>query len=202
MPDSRTNNTSQSKKFREKWMTNQWQVSVYKLLDEFRGLRSSNPRDRIYAFLGLNTSFSNDSFTPNYKLSLRQTYIRFAKALISHTNSIDILNCAKEWRNAEPKKEQAIAYSVVEQSKYHDTRAQVCTKPGDKPRMGWVRLPDGWEQIQVGKGLEYVDRLAQTRQPVSPPAGLPPPPAPSVHASESVSEGVGRRSGTISDEPR
>jgi hypothetical protein len=52
---------------------------------------TSDPRDRIYAFLGLNRD-PRILLEPNYAVGLTQTLIETTIAIIRGTNSLDILN--------------------------------------------------------------------------------------------------------------
>jgi hypothetical protein len=82
--------------FREKWAAGKFDVSVFRLLYEFRRLQCGNPRDRIYAFLGVAGIGSETGFKANYKTTVKEAYIDFATFMIKHKQSTDILNCMRE----------------------------------------------------------------------------------------------------------
>ncbi|RSM00829.1 hypothetical protein CEP52_008898 [Fusarium oligoseptatum] len=161
--------------YRQKWAQGVFHVSVYKMLYDFRGLRCSNARDRIYGFLGLTSLSSHPDFKADYKARVWRAYTRFAKSMIKHTGTLDILNCMREWRTVEAREEPPLVFSMLDQARYHDIRGLVSDRPGDKPRMGWVRLPPGWERVQQSKdSFYYMDRNTGTRHENSPFKGQPP----------------------------
>ena len=53
----------------------------------------TNPRDKIYAFLGLSGGLRNSTPSPNYGLSIEEIYLSVTKSLILAHNSLDILCC-------------------------------------------------------------------------------------------------------------
>ncbi|RTE80930.1 hypothetical protein BHE90_004561 [Fusarium euwallaceae] len=160
--------------YRQKWAQGVFHVSVYKMLYDFRGLRCSNARDRIYGFLGLTSLSSHPDFKADYKARVWRSYTRFAKAMIKHTGTLDILNCMREWRTVEAREEPPLVFSMLDQARYHDIRGLVSDRLGDKPRMGWVRLPPGWERVQQSKdSFYYLDRNTGTRHENSPFKGQP-----------------------------
>jgi hypothetical protein len=68
-----------------------WTLTVRKILHEFRGLKCSNPRDKIYAALPLVLSSTHSVFAPNYELSVADVYIQMALSFLYHENSLSIL---------------------------------------------------------------------------------------------------------------
>lgn len=62
------------------------------------------------------------------------------------------------------------AYSITDQTKFHDVEAQV-EKAGGKEgetEENWARLPDGWERVKTGEIFEYLNHNTGERQPRSP----------------------------------
>ncbi|KAM5350117.1 hypothetical protein ACJ41O_006622 [Fusarium nematophilum] len=176
--------------FRQKWAQGVFHVSVYKMLYDFRGLRCSNARDRIYGFLGLTSLSSHPDFKANYKARVWRSYVRFAKSMIKHTGTLDILNCTREWRTVEAREAPPLVFSMLDQARYHDIRGIVADGPGDKPRMGWVRLPPGWERVQQSKDSSYyVDRNTGTRYEDSPLKGQPPSAPQEINLQRALPEG-------------
>ncbi|OAQ97008.1 hypothetical protein LLEC1_06366 [Akanthomyces lecanii] len=58
-----------------------------------------------------------------------------------------VLMCGPEtmaWDRDRP----AVAYSLLEQARYHDIYALITDGPQHPPRRGWAKLPGGWERIQ------------------------------------------------------
>ncbi|EEU35878.1 uncharacterized protein NECHADRAFT_34976 [Fusarium vanettenii 77-13-4] len=80
--------------YRQKWAQGVFHVSVYKMLYDFRGLRCSNARDRIYGFLGLTSLVSHPDFKADYKARVWRSYARFAK----HLDPAPLL----DWSETEP----------------------------------------------------------------------------------------------------
>ncbi|KAL2670057.1 hypothetical protein Neosp_014938 [[Neocosmospora] mangrovei] len=176
--------------YRQKWAQGVFHVSVYKLLYDFRGLRCSNARDRIYGFLGLTSLVSHPDFKVDYKARVWRSYARFARSMIKHTGTLDILNCTREWRTVEAREEPPLAFSLLDQARYHDIHGLVADRPGDKPRMGWVRLPPGWERVQQNKdSFYYMDRNTGMRHERSPFESQPPSAAQEISLQRVLPEG-------------
>ncbi|KAI8721606.1 hypothetical protein NCS52_00302500 [Fusarium sp. LHS14.1] len=176
--------------YRQKWAQGVFHVSVYKLLYDFRGLRCSNARDRIYGFLGLTSLVSHPDFKADYKARVWRSYARFAKSMIKHTGTLDILNCTREWRTVEAREKPPLVFSMPEQARYHDISGLVADRPVNKPRMGWVRLPPGWERVQQSKDSSYyMDRNTGMRHERSPFEGQPPSTAQEISLQRVLPEG-------------
>ncbi|KAK6067401.1 hypothetical protein SCUP234_11655 [Seiridium cupressi] len=126
-------------------------------------------------------SLPNLGFIPNYESSIHKSYASFAMFMIRYTPSMDILNCTREWRGIDMLQEPVVAYSMIDQARYHDIAGLVSDGPGQKPRLSWVRLPDGWGRCQDGKkSFYYMDWNTGTRHSESPLKNqdpLPPQPA-------------------------
>ncbi|KAK9800156.1 putative WW domain-containing protein [Seiridium cardinale] len=167
-------------RFREKWIAGSFDANVYMLLDGFRGLQCTNPHDRIFAFLGLAGIGPNLGFIPNYESPIYKSYASFARFMIRYTRSTDILNCTREWRGIGMLQEPVVAYSMIDQARYHDIAGLVSDGQGQKPRLSWVRLPDGWERCQDGK-KSFMDWNTGTRHSESPLRKQDPLPPQPVH---------------------
>ena len=65
-------------------------ITTWDLLQQFHTLNSTDPRDKIYAALGLAT---DSSLTPvaDYPLPTAAVYIRFVRYLITHGHGIEML---------------------------------------------------------------------------------------------------------------
>lgn len=141
--------------FRHLWETRKWGVSTYDLLYQFRHLGCTDSKDRIFGFLGLTPLSLDPKFKPDYNLTLNAIYRNFARSAIEHFHSLDILNYKREWRNVPPVAPVVYAYSMIDQAKYHDIHASIIDSEGKKPRVGWARLPPGWERRKNEKTSEY-----------------------------------------------
>ncbi|KAK0716043.1 hypothetical protein B0H67DRAFT_582287 [Lasiosphaeris hirsuta] len=88
------------KRLREKRIADQWDVSIYELMYDFRHLSCENQRDKIYAFLSIGSNIPGLDIIPNYNDSTTtaRAYTDFARKILHDTGSLDILNCAWEWR--------------------------------------------------------------------------------------------------------
>ncbi|KAJ9137008.1 HET-domain-containing protein [Coniochaeta hoffmannii] len=155
--------------FRERWAVKKYDINLYRLLTEFRRLQCTDPRDRVFAFLGLTSVSSEWGFTPDYTSSVGTTFRTFVRSLILHTKTLDILNCVRKSGETQLHrgKRPVLAYSLVDQAKYHDISATVVH--GKKTRIAWVRLPPGWERVQDSKdACHYYDWNTRTRHDISP----------------------------------
>ncbi|OIW27962.1 HET-domain-containing protein [Coniochaeta ligniaria NRRL 30616] len=176
--------------FRTGWATKKYDISLYRLLSEFRRLQCTDPRDRVFAFLGLVSFTSKWSFKPDYTSSVGTTFRNFVRSMIQYTESLDILNCLRESRqqHLRRKRRPAVAYSLVDQARYHDINATVVD--GKKTRMAWVRLPPGWERVQDSKtSCHYYDWNTRTRHDISPLANQGPFPPSHVGQQKICPEG-------------
>ncbi|KAH7153404.1 heterokaryon incompatibility protein-domain-containing protein [Dactylonectria macrodidyma] len=80
--------------FRQKWAQGVFHVSVYKMLYDFRGLRCSNARDRIYGFLGLTSLSSHPDFQARYKARVWREYTHLDPAPLLDWSETEPLYCA------------------------------------------------------------------------------------------------------------
>jgi len=76
---------------------NRKDLSLFNLLPEFRIADATNPRDRVYALLGLlpeatTTALDRAGLRPDYKIPLSECYRRTAPAILSVDNNLDILS--------------------------------------------------------------------------------------------------------------
>ena len=167
---------------RQTWIDHPQKIILLEILYNFRAQSCTDPRDRIYSFLGL-ARMSGITVDPDYDLPAVDVYLSFARAVVEKTKSLDILNCKREWRGVKSPSQQTYAYNIWDQVKYHDTQAMVKRDGYKKPTRGWAQLPPGWECIvKEDESLEYRDHNTGVTQNVSPLKGLPPPPA--KHPSE------------------
>ncbi|KAF2098809.1 HET-domain-containing protein [Rhizodiscina lignyota] len=150
----------------------EWKKSIYDLAYSFRTSECTDPRDRIYAFLGLATDLDGAGISPSYYLSIAEAYTNFARTCIKHHSHLKILNCKRQQYQEDVAESQIRAYSVNDQARYHDTEAQITD--GKKTRVGWAPLPHGWERIQDGKVSFFRDHLSGKESSISPLAALAP----------------------------
>lgn len=149
-------------------------ASIYDLLYDFRSSECTDPRDRIYAFLGLAGDIDGADLVPNYAQSVSEVYINTARALISHHKHLRVLSCTRPLGPAVETSKQTRTYLLADQMRYHDTDALVIDGPGKRPRTSWARLPSGWERRSDGNTVYYVNHHTQTRSDVSPLKHRPP----------------------------
>ncbi|PVH83087.1 hypothetical protein DL98DRAFT_120388 [Cadophora sp. DSE1049] len=79
-------------------------VLEYGLLDlahEFRSRHASNPRDKLYALLGLLSNSEDRGVIPDYTKAVDDVYMDFVKSHIAQYNSLAILSFA-EYRDPQP----------------------------------------------------------------------------------------------------
>lgn len=155
-------------------------TNILEVLYSFRHLNATDPRDKIYAFLGLAPSATD--FLPDYKSPVSHVYVNFAKTLINCTGSLDILNCVREWKSVRLPAGQSMAYSLIDQARYYDVYGWVKDTPDANVRVGWVRLPLGWERVWTTdfQSARYVNHCTGETQDSSPVAGQ-------VYAAEPLS---------------
>ncbi|RYP74058.1 hypothetical protein DL771_003247 [Monosporascus sp. 5C6A] len=160
---------------------------LFQLLYDFRDLSCADPRDKIYAFLGLAAETTDIEVQPDYTADAAAVYRVFAHQAIEKTRTLDVLNCKREWRESPNDVETngtVLIYSVMHQSRYYDMQAVVIDNGTEsEPRVGWARLPQGWERLDeysenmVGmvKRKEYFfDHATRTRHEESPLKHQPP----------------------------
>ena len=120
--------------------------SVYDLLYNFRKLSCTDPRDRVFGFLGLADDIAGLGLHANYSSSVTEVYIAAAKTLIAGNLTLDTLNCRREPHAEDNPGKQHLSYSLANQARYHDVDALISDGLGSKIRRGWIRLPQGWER--------------------------------------------------------
>lgn len=160
--------------FRDKWHASADNVKLLDVLYRFRQLECSNASDKIYGFLGIIPEVVDMGLVPDYRSTVADVYWHFARQHIGKTNSLDVLNCKREWLGARTVSPPMQAYSILDQAKYYDVHALIEDAPGKAPRRGWVRLPDGWERIINGKTTLFRDNNTGKVHNESPLEGTPP----------------------------
>lgn len=146
-------------------------ANLLEILYNFRHLSVTDPRDRIYAFLGLAPGVL--SISPSYQSSVSDAYTDFAINMIQQTGSLDVLNCVREWKTVETPDKPSAAYSRFDQARYFDLAGYVVDSPTSKVRYGWVRLPFGWERVWDSdpNDARYLNHLTGETQDTSPVSG-------------------------------
>jgi Heterokaryon incompatibility protein (HET) len=156
-----------------------WNFSLYGLLFNFRHFGCADPRDRIYAFLGLANDIQELSLIPDYASSAANVYTNVARMLIHAHKHLLILNCKREVTHNPVSWQQLQIYSSPDRAKFFDPAAPVSDGPNEKPGRGWVRLPDGWERQITERGSYFYNHNTKTASTVSPLANqAPAPPQP------------------------
>lgn len=81
---------------------------IYSLLYDCRSLGCIDPRDRVYAFLGLTPMLADSGLKPCYddSVTTAQVYADFVRKIIQSTGSLGVLNCVREWRHTNIKAEE------------------------------------------------------------------------------------------------
>ncbi|KAI6081479.1 HET-domain-containing protein [Hypoxylon rubiginosum] len=156
---------------RRKWGDAKTGNNIYELLYNLRRLACTDPRDRIFAFLGLLSPDLGMILSPDYKRSIGEIYTRICRAVILKAKTLDILNCTRQWRGVSKLVTNSRVYSVYERAKYHDTSVMVQAEGDPEPSGGSARLPAGWERCIEGGVVTYFDHNTQTRHNESPIAG-------------------------------
>jgi len=178
-------------RFRDIWSKKRWNVSIFELMYEFRRLDCTDPRDRIFGFLGLAAAAFDFEIKADYQTSTVDVFIHSSRTIIEKSESLDLLNCRREWNGVEraTRLPDSLAYSIQDQAKYHDVQATVSDGPDSSLRKGWARLPPGWERMQrenpkiwsrvknalAGKGCFYRHHNTGASYEESPLLPLPPP---------------------------
>ncbi|KAJ3462695.1 hypothetical protein MRS44_007481 [Fusarium solani] len=67
-------------------------MELYELLGGCHSLASSNPKDKVYAFLGMAKDRQQLGITPQYSLPDRQVYIDTAARILKNANSLHLLS--------------------------------------------------------------------------------------------------------------
>jgi hypothetical protein len=168
---------------RKRWATGEPAVNVYELLYLLRSQKCKDPRDKIYAYLGIIKDILDVNIVPNYDIPLEVVYFSTTRDIIASTGSLDILNCKRAWSGIPEDAKDDIddstfAYSLIERAKFHDTHCKVIADhysgTGQRTVSGWVQLPLGWERIENGK--RYYDWNTRSYSDVSPLTGKEPQP--------------------------
>ena len=162
---------------KQKWRTKSdstpWNETLCSFLYRFRRFECTNPRDRIYAFLGLAKDMKDLDLVPDYTSPTSKIFIDVARALIVAHKHLLVFNLKREPTTQLLTQEQCQVYSLPDQIRFLDPNGLVRDGPGREPRIGWVRLPDGWERRQDGSRFRFYDHSRQAYQDESPLAGLP-----------------------------
>lgn len=146
--------------FRER-RTASTSTSIYNLLYDFRKLSCTDPRDRVFGFLGLADDIADICLQANYNSPVSEVYITTAKALIAGHLSLDTLNCRREPHADDRSGSHQLSYSLADQARYHDVDALISDGPGSRSRRGWIRLPQGWEGRSKGGKVTFHNHLDQ-----------------------------------------
>lgn len=165
---------------RQKWSessTGNAGNNLYDLLYRLRRLACTDPRDRIFGFLGLLPPETGSILDPDYSRPVTEIYTRFCRAVILKMGTLDIINCVRYWRGVAKPVVNSRVYSVYERARYHDTSVMVQDEEDEKPSKGSVRLPEGWERCLDEGVVTYFDHRTQARHHESPMAGKVHPPA-------------------------
>jgi len=78
-------------------------LNILAFLENHRVAQATEPRDKIYAFLGIHDELAGDrahGILPNYLSPVREVYIDAAMRIIQHANSLDVLGMAGHRDNA------------------------------------------------------------------------------------------------------
>lgn len=144
------------------WRSGSWNTTLYDLMYRFRRFGCSDPKDRVYGFLGLAKDAQLIVLAPNYDVSTAQVYLDTARSLIASHKHLLIFNCKREPHQDRFLHQDTRIYSMLDQGKFIDPQAPILDAPGRKPRQGWLRLPEGWERRQGRNGWEFYDHGTKT----------------------------------------
>lgn len=165
------------KEYREIWHSSPSNMSLFDVLYRSRRLECTDPRDKVYGFLGIVPPAVTEKIIPDYDNPVGKVYQDFARRVIDATRSLDILNCKRVWKGVPEDAKATEAYSVLDQSRYYDVHAMVSDGPEKGSRRGWARLPEGWERIPSGKISLFKDHNVGQAHKTSPLEGTSPCPA-------------------------
>ncbi|KAK0752885.1 heterokaryon incompatibility protein-domain-containing protein [Schizothecium vesticola] len=196
---------------RDLWRNGRFFIHLHDLMYEFRHLHCTNDRDRVFGFLGLaSAGGKNLGIVPDYTSSVSSVYIHSARSVVRSSGYLDMLTRVREWRGVDaPPSYFRQAFSLVDQARYHDVAAPVCSaEDPSKIRFGWARLPPGWERIEgpddgssiltswsrlkktvKGQTAKYLDHNTNTLHDKSPLDGLPPTPGRHVSSQREIPDG-------------
>ncbi len=156
-------------RLRRAWAKSERIINIPGLLYEFRSQQCQDPRDKIYAFLGMANARQEYKIRSHYgQTRAGDIYISVAKNLMERTGSLDILNFKREWKGIQKPAQPVVAFNVFDQAKYHDTEASVVHGASKETSRGWLRLPPGWERIDNGDRCFFVDHNSGREWPDSP----------------------------------
>lgn len=120
-------------------------VELPKLLVHCKVLESTDPRDRLYALLGMtsNSKYGDELLIPDYSLSTREVYIKFAAHILSTRQTLDLL------------------------SQISHTGAQLPNRDrgDDVPVCGLPSCVPDWSLARYTAALDY-GRLKRNREPI------------------------------------
>lgn len=153
---------------RSSWQAGTFALTLYQLLYETRRFDCTDPRDRVYAFLGLAVDSASIDITPDYSSKTSDVYQKLALALINSHQHLLILNLKRAYHNDSHTVPQPKVYSIADQAKFHDTEANVSDGANHKERKSWARLPEGWERCHKHGMTTFIDHKTGTRQQESP----------------------------------
>ncbi|OTB03860.1 hypothetical protein M426DRAFT_23382 [Hypoxylon sp. CI-4A] len=145
--------------------------NLYELLYKLRRLLCTDPRDRIFAFIGLLPPGAGSILDPIYSRTVEDVYTRFSRACMMKRKTLDTLNCTRQWRGVAKPTVNSRVYSVYERARYHDTSVMVKDDENGEEWKGSTRLPGGWERCMDDGVVTYFDHNTQTRHDESPMAG-------------------------------
>ena len=153
---------------RSSWRAGTFATTLYELLYKARRLGCTDPRDRIYAFLGLAIDSESIDITPDYSSTISEVYEKLALALMRSHKHLLILNLKRAYHDDRHTVQQPIVNSIADQAKFHDTEANVRDGANHKKRKSWARSPEGWERYHQHGITTYIDHKTGTRQQESP----------------------------------
>jgi hypothetical protein len=71
-------------------------VSLLELLERFRGYKTTDPRDKVYALLGLSSDSKIIGVSPDYSKSQEDVFAGVAAAIIAHSKTVQVLSYAEK----------------------------------------------------------------------------------------------------------
>lgn len=156
------------------WHENRESVRMFDLLYRFRAMDCANAEDKIFGFIGLLPSIASMVSIHEESVPISQTYIQFAHGTVREMESLDVLNYKREWRQTAWVPRPTYVYNLFDQAKYYDTHALMKPALDQRARLGWVRLPDGWERVYDGNRALFMNHTLNELSQTSPLEGTPP----------------------------
>lgn len=153
---------------RSSWRAGTFAMTLYELLFKDRRFLCTDPRDRVYSFLGLAIDSGSIGITPDYSITTSELYEKLALALINSHEHLLILNLKRAYHDDRHIVERPMVYSIADQAKFHDTEAKISDGANHKERKGWARLPEGWERCHKHGVTTFIDHRTGTPQKESP----------------------------------